>query len=226
LLSQYSFCPVRHERDIRMPADQALVIGISGVVAQKTGQARDRFNRASGLISKMLHLWRSQTGRNDATLAAAVRSNADAPDRLRDILRRQLPDQSEPLLLRLDQFIRECEQIIPAAGDALLAGDFKRLGELVAESQQLAQQSLQNQVPETRALARLARECGATASSAFGAGFGGSVWALVHRASAHDLLNDLQGRYLAEFPHRADHASFFITSAARPAFVKANDTKA
>ena len=38
---------------------------------------------------------------------------------------------------------------------------------------------LGNQVPETIALARAALEHGAFAACSFGAGFGGSVWALV-----------------------------------------------
>ena len=37
------------------------------------------------------------------------------------------------------------------------------------------------------ALARAAREHGALAASSFGAGFGGSVWALVERAAAEDF---------------------------------------
>ena len=41
---------------------------------------------------------------------------------------------------------------------------------------------LENQVPQTIGLARSARQCGAAAASAFGAGFGGSVWALVGAA--------------------------------------------
>ena len=57
-------------------------------------------------------------------------------------------------------------------------------GDLVDRSQQLAERRLGNQVPETIELARSARELGARAASAFGAGFGGSVWALVSRADA------------------------------------------
>ncbi len=54
-----------------------------------------------------------------------------------------------------------------------------QFGRLVDRSQQASATLLGNQVPETIALARLAREHGALAASAFGAGFGGSVWALM-----------------------------------------------
>ncbi len=50
---------------------------------------------------------------------------------------------------------------------------------MAERSQEAAERWLGNQIPETIALARLARHVGATAASAFGAGFGGSVWALV-----------------------------------------------
>jgi galactokinase len=46
---------------------------------------------------------------------------------------------------------------------------------------------LGNQVPATMALARSARELGALAACSFGAGFGGSVWALVDRGIAGDF---------------------------------------
>ena len=38
-LKQYSFCPVRLERAVQLPADCSFVIGVSGVVASKTGSA-------------------------------------------------------------------------------------------------------------------------------------------------------------------------------------------
>jgi galactokinase len=52
---------------------------------------------------------------------------------------------------------------------------------MAGASQAEAKSLLDNQVPETVALARSARELGAFAACSFGAGFGGSVWALVDR---------------------------------------------
>ena len=54
-----------------------------------------------------------------------------------------------------------------------------RMAVLRRTSQAEAETLLGNQVPETIALARAARELGAFAVVRFGAGFGGSVWALV-----------------------------------------------
>jgi len=63
-------------------------------------------------------------------------------------------------------------------------GDGAALGGLVDRSQELTTTHLRNQVPETIFLAKAAREEGAIAASAFGAGFGGSVWALVPKEGA------------------------------------------
>lgn len=210
-LSQYSFCPVRHERDIPLPDDCALAIGVSGVSAEKTGAARDSYNRASRLVAEILEAWRSASFRDDDTLAAALRAAPDARRRLGEALRRR--PRAIDLLARLDQFLEESERLVPAAGDALLLGDLAALGELVLRSQDLAERLLGNQIEETRALARLARECGAVASSSFGAGFGGSVWALVLRSSVEQFLGCWQDCYLREHPEHRDGARFFTTRA-------------
>jgi galactokinase len=63
--------------------------------------------------------------------------------------------------------------------DAFRDNDADALGALALASQESAARDLGNQVDETLALARVARASGAFAASSFGAGFGGSVWALV-----------------------------------------------
>lgn len=71
-----------------------------------------------------------------------------------------------------------------------------------------------NQIPETIFLQACARRQGAVASSAFGAGFGGSVYAIVEQSSADAFLQSWRDEYLREFPERCQTATFFTT---RPA---------
>jgi galactokinase len=73
---------------------------------------------------------------------------------------------------------------------------------LAEASQREADMWLGNQVPETRALAALARNRGALGACSFGAGFGGSVWAVVATTSAARFASDWQTAYEREFPHR------------------------
>jgi galactokinase len=51
------------------------------------------------------------------------------------------------------------------------------------------------------------------AASAFGAGFGGSVWALVREADAGAFLADWARRYREAHPDEAARAAFFRTGA-------------
>ncbi len=207
-ISQYSFCPVRFERAIAMPEEYSLVVGVSGVIAEKTGAAQADYNNASLAARKVLETWRNTTGRNDATLADAVAFDAAA-------VRRSLHDPR--LIDRLDQFIAESTQIIPATGDAIVARDWNRLGELVDRSQALASALLKNQVPQTEFLQTSARELGAVAASSFGAGFGGSVWALIQSNNEQSFMAEWKSANQLRFPMEAARSSFFSTAAGVPA---------
>jgi len=209
-LSQYAFCPVRHERTMPLPAGWTFAIGVSGVVADKNGPAQDAYNRAAQEADTILKAWRAATGRTDFSLADALASAPDALERMREIVR-TAATEPEALLGRLEQFVAESLEIIPEVGDCLARGDVEGIGLLVDRSQIGAERWLGNQVPETVALARSARRLGAAAASAFGAGFGGAVWALVRTAAADDFLERWGREYLAAFPDRGKQAQFFLT---------------
>jgi galactokinase len=72
---------------------------------------------------------------------------------------------------------------------AFRRGDPARVGKLADDSQSDAEIFLGNQIPETIALAASARKLGAFAARSFGAGFGGSVWALVDADRAQDFAH-------------------------------------
>jgi len=218
-LVQYRFAPVHFERSVPLPPDYVFVIGSSGVIAEKTGAALELYNRQARRVHALLDRWRASTGRNDATLGAALESSPDALERLRAIVRGPaMPGaddgfDADDLIARLDQFAAEAYEIIPAAGDALERGDLAALGTLVDRSQRGAEVQLGNQVPETFHLARSARSLGAVAASAFGAGFGGAVWALVRRDEAERFLECWHESYASRFPAPAERAAFFVTTA-------------
>jgi galactokinase len=209
----FEFCPVRGAGYLPVPVDCTFVLAASGIIADKTGNARDDYNRASAQVAEILRRWRAATGRSDDTLRAAVRSSGDALERLRAVL--QLGDNgSQALAHRLQHFIVENERLVPAAIAALKAQDTGAFGEIVDESQRAAEDLLGNQVPETIALARSARGLGAIAASSFGAGFGGSVWALVRTADAPRFAEDWRAEYARTASASAlDGSVFFLTQA-------------
>jgi galactokinase len=49
------------------------------------------------------------------------------------------------------------------------------------------------------------------AASAFGAGFGGSVWAMIAEPDAEPFRDHWEADYLAAFPERRPEARFFVT---------------
>lgn len=209
-LLQYRFRPVHLEKVLDLPQGHLLVVAASGVVAEKTGAALEAYNGAAAAVADILDRWSRTTGRPGGTLAEVVSSSPDAVARLRAIL-------PGPLRNRLDQFLLETCDIIPAAADAIASGNLHRLGQLVDASQEAAGRLLGNQVPETIALARSARDLGAVAASAFGAGFGGSVWALVAADGAEEFRGCWADAYHAEFPERERQSEFLITGAGPPA---------
>jgi galactokinase len=110
---------------------------------------------------------------------------------------------------RFRQFVRESLEIIPAAAAALARGDLAEFGRQVDASQMGAEEGLGNQVPETIHLARRARSLGAHAASSFGAGFGGSVWAMVERDAVEPFARAWMDDYRREFPSAARRAEYF-----------------
>ena len=217
-LVQYSFCPVRYEAEYPIPADHEFVIAASGVVAEKTASALELYNSLSRRAAAAAEAWRRASGRADKTLGDAASSSS--PQEIRDAIAQTPVERFAPaeLVARFDQFHAESEVIIPAVGKALVSNDLARLGALIEESQRGAERLLGNQVQETIELARSARDLGAVAASAFGAGFGGSVWALTAAGHTPEFIREWRDGYLARFPQHEATAQFFVTHAGRPAY--------
>jgi galactokinase len=217
-VSQYAYCPVRFQRAIPIPEGYTFAVASSGVVAEKTGRAMELYNAASRLARELVEVWNAQTGRTDPHLAAIVASSPQADWQLSTIVDSLPTVRAQSLQRRLKHFLHENQTVLPAAGDALAAGDLEAFGRWVDQSQQGAEQLLGNQVPETCTLAAAARQAGAVAASAFGAGFGGGVWALVAEPRAEAFVTAWRETYSARFPQREPSAVFFLTCAGPAAF--------
>ena len=211
-LGVFGFSPAARLRRVPWPSAWAFVVATSGVAAEKTGAAQALYNRASLATATALQRWNAATRRCDATLADAVRSDPDAPAR-----RERLLADDEYLSARFVQFVRESEVLVPAAAEALASGDMAGFAAAAEESQRLADTHLGNQVPQTRALASAAPRLGALAASAFGAGFGGSVWALVPVADADAFASAWITDFRRAFPAEGQRADAVVTTPASAA---------
>jgi galactokinase len=211
-VAAFRYMPVRPIGDALMPAGWTFVMMTSGVHADKAGSVKGQYNRASLATRALASLWTAHGGR-PATLAEIL-ERPGAGDALRASLAAGADGfTAADLEARLSHFERE-QARVPAALEAFRVSDAAALGTLSANSQDDAEHLLGNQVPETIALAATARGAGAFAASSFGAGFGGSVWALVDtNASPVEAFAELwRRRYLERYPS-ANPVEWF---AARP----------
>ncbi len=194
-----------------MPDAWRFVVAASGVQADKAGSAKDRYNRASLGTRALVALANTSAGATWPTLAAALASAPDAMVRLRALAAERGTDgfSAADLSLRLDHFVGE-DARVPLAAAAFRAADVAAIDELSRASQDDADRLLGNQTPETRLLAALAREQGAFASSSFGAGFGGSVWALAPASDADAFAARWLTAYRAAYPAMV-RAEVFVT---------------
>jgi galactokinase len=207
-VSAFAYVPVVHQGDAAMPDDWRFLVVSSGIEADKAGAARDRYNRASLATRGLLDLWIRAKG-PARTLAAALGSSPQAEDALRHLVAESAhPDFSaDELSRRLSHFGAE-DARVPAALSAFQDEDAARVEELAAGSQRDAERWLGNQIPETSALVSLARESGAFAATSFGAGFGGSIWALATSAEATVVEERAVARYRARYPGIGPVTSF------------------
>ncbi len=200
MVTRLGYRPLRLEGRAPFPAGWTLVVGVSGVRAAKAAGARGAYNRLSREAADAAARWPGPEG-SLPHLGAALPLEA--------------PSFSDATLgARVEQFRVECTEVVPGVFDLLNEGTLEAtgveaLGRLVGRSQAMAESVLRNQVPETVALVRLAREYGAAAASAFGAGFGGAVWALVEEQEASRFLGAWRQTYLERFPFRKPGSRFF-----------------
>ena len=189
MLSQFRYLPARLERREPWPREFVIAIGVSGVHATKTGNAQAAYNRLADAM-------RYDPENTTAEIVAPSLHAAVVPADIAD---------------RRAQFREETDIIVPGVADALRDRDWPKLGRLVDRSQAMAESVLRNQVPETVHLAREARVHGAIAASAFGAGFGGAVWAMIQRDDADRFLAAWRAGYERAFPQRRSRAKWLVT---------------
>ena len=209
-VSRYSFAPVTFEGATPWPDGVELVVAVSGVRSRKSGPQQAAFNRLSLGTREILRNWREASGSEAATLAAAA-AEPGASTAIEALLETGTDPEFPAAFLvnRFRQFVRESVEIIPAAAAALARGDLAEFGRQVDDSQMGAEEGLGNQVPETIHLARRARSLGAHAASSFGAGFGGSVWAMVERDAVEPFGRAWMDDFRREFPSAARRAEYF-----------------
>ncbi len=217
-LTRFQFGPLQKLDAVPIPEGFVFVVAQSGVLAEKSGGALQAYNNVSLRVRELVDAWNKDRGTDFAYLAQVLASEEKATDQLAALIRSNPEMAARPELMeRLLAYVTEVGELIPLAVQALADNKLGEFGELAYRSHKNAAQNLHNQTPETNTLVEIAMELGASGASAFGAGFGGSVWALVEEDQAEQFANDWLAAYSQEFPTRAEEASTLITGAGAPA---------
>lgn len=208
-LNHYGYLPTRHLGTIPFPESHCFVIGNSGVHADKADGAKAAYNAASQSVQTLTEMGQFLYGEELQTLQEVV----TAPQYNRqDWLARLQP---YPILqTRFLHFEKE-QSLVHQAVIAFERQLWSDVGNLLQASQHAADALLGNQVPETNFLAEAAIASGALAASAFGAGFGGAVWALLPKSDANPFMQQWSSAYQEVYLYH--NSRFFITSPSAPA---------
>src|SRR5688572_20244363 len=217
---RYAWAAVKREGLYAVPPGFMFALGSSGVHAPKCGAAKAKYNRVSLAAQRLVELWNKDTGRTDKMLGSVIANHHGAADRIRELAAKARGGAFTSTYLkgRFEQFLAETFEIIPAASDALDRRSLAEFGVVVDHSMRLAEAHLGNQVPETVTLQRSARELGAVAASAFGAGFGGAVWALVAESEADAFLTQWSENYRKKYRRASKDSVFFLSRAGPHAY--------
>jgi galactokinase len=222
-LSLYAYCPLRFMRSVTISDRYAFAIASSGVIAEKTGGALAKYNRISALADEIVRLWKSATNQSANSLTEILNSAPDAEDRLRGLLKDATYAAFNPkeLSKRLDHLVIE-NRLVESVPNRVCSATINEFGNLAIQSHRAADRLLKNQTAETNRLVELATRLGAYGASAFGAGFGGSVWAIVDSGASGAFLTDWQRAYEKDFPQTGKRATFFTMRPGPPAITWAN----
>ena len=113
---------------------------------------------------------------------------------------------------RIRHFLLEERDTTPRSVQAILWRDLKAFGAVLNASHRASRRELWNIVPEIDFLQRAAVKLGAAGATGFGAGFGGSIFAVIRSDRAEQFAADWEQAYAERYPERHHEAVFFVSS--------------
>src|SRR5436190_6635255 len=175
-----------------VPAGWQFVVAWSLVPAEKSGAARQAYNERTRQCDEARRLVAARLGRReDITYPALL---AAAP--VEELLLVAEATLSGVLARRFRHVVTEGTRV-PQAEAAMAAGDLAAFGRLLDASHQSLRDDYEVSHAELDRLVELAREAGAVGARLTGAGFGGSIVALVRAERAAEVMAALRERFYA-----------------------------
>jgi len=209
------YCPTEVLKSTPVFADHTVIVSYSGKAAQKTKEAMQKYNRLSALAARavetlnLIHRTRFSLLRDFYTeLDSEHRAKTAREDILQYTGDRELSD-------RVFQFYAEeslIKKTVSCLREAGVSAGIRGFGELITKSHELSKKYLKNIEAEIDRLVRIALDLGAIGSTGFGAGFGGSCYAVVPKngptGSAEDFARAWERRYFDRYPEFRGKAQF------------------
>jgi len=223
MISLYQFAPTLHKADLPMPKDLAYIILYSGARAEKTGEAMRKYNLAARRAKLVVDLYNRAYGTKHLLMRQIVDENKSLkPEATFAKVRRATARYTEKgqdlyLLDRFRQFYMEDQEFIPEAARALALRDYELLARVTNLSHKASKTFIWNISPEVECMRREALRLGALAASGFGAGFGGSAYALIWADETLEFQKRIKGSYRKRFADHAEKALFFQAHPSRGA---------
>lgn len=213
VMSLYQYAPTVFKAAAAWPSEWDLVVSFSGVRAEKTGAALEEYNLASRRASLAVSAYNRLNGTAHRGLGGIERETrgTSASRWLGALAGKKAEDRKLDLPGRVRQFLLEERSTTPKAFRSLLWRDARAFGGALSSSHGASRRLLWNIVPEIDFLRRSAVQLGAAGATGFGAGFGGSIFALIETGKSEDFAGAWRDQYTRRYPERAGEASFFVT---------------
>jgi galactokinase len=172
--TRIDFRPLRLT-SVPVPGDWRFVVAFSGVRAHKSAEAREVYNRRTQECSEAIAVLADELGLEEDARHWRTLLNVAPFDELISGLAGVL---DAPLDRRARHVLTEAARVDAAVAE-MKAGDATAFGKLMLASHESLRDDYEVSGPELDALVSLAVEAGAAGARLTGAGFGGSVVALV-----------------------------------------------
>jgi galactokinase len=202
------YCPTEVVELVHMPQGYSVVVAYSGRIAEKTKEAMAKYNRLSfDALDAVKAL--NQINRTNFEFLRDFFLDLEPGEKADEAYDQLLKSGKKDLAERAFQFYRE-QDIIYRGVSFLRQKNLAGYGKLINQSHDLSRKYLKNIVPEVDFLQKSANELGALGATGFGAGFGGSCYAVI-RASDHDVfLEGWRREYTRMYPHFEMQAQFDV----------------
>jgi galactokinase len=201
--ARIEFRPVRLTH-VPVPEGWRFLVAWSLKHAEKSGPAQQLYNArtretasARDLVAR--HLGLGTVGSYAELLAARPRAELLAAGAV-----------LEPELLKRYRHVVSEGARVEDAVAAMIRGDLATFGALMNASHQSLREDYEVSSPELDRLVQVAREAGAAGARLTGAGFGGSIVALVPAEGAAAALGEIRNRYYAAHPPEEVESWLFV----------------